>query len=175
MKLRPRRPRYADVVATLALFMALGGSAAALPANTMGTVAPPNSVNTAAIQGLAVTTPKLANEAVTSAKITPDSVNGSKVADHSLTLADLAGTSQTGAISFTLPAHGCGYLTMSVSGARTGELATLAWTGTGNPPLGVMVGPLKVVSAGKVVASACNLTAHQIVGQNLRVRVVALK
>jgi len=39
----------------------------------------------------------------------------------------------------------------------------------------VMVGPLKVVSLGKVVTSACNLTAQKIVAKNLRVRVVALK
>lgn len=42
-------------------------------------------------------------------------------------------------------------------------------------PQGVMVGPLKVVSLGKVVTSACNLTAQKIVAKNLRVRVVALK
>ena len=165
MRLHLRRPRYADVVATLALFMALGGSAAALPAN---------SVDTQALQNHAVTAPKIAAEAVTSDKIAPGAVDGASVADHSLTLSDLAGTSQTLKLTFALSAHGCGYLDLAVPGTRVGQLALLAWTGTGNPPQGVMMGPLKVVSAGKVVASACNLTGHQIVGNNVGARVVAL-
>lgn len=184
-----RRPRYADVAATLALVFAMSGTAFAV-----ATVADPNSVDTAAIQNLAVTTPKIANEAVGNAKIEPgavsagklasgavthakiaaNSVTGGDVSNHSLTLSDLAGVSPTGSISFSLTAHGCGYLHFTVSGAKVGQTAVMTWVGTSNPPQGVMVGPLKVVSTGHVVASACNVTGHKIAGSKVRVRITTL-
>jgi type II secretory pathway component PulM len=175
----PRRPRYADIAATSALVLSLGGTAYAAT-----TIADPNSVNTAAIQNLAVTTPKLADEAVAEAKIAPSAVThgkvadsaitGSSVADHSLTLSDLSGAGAKDKVSFALAAHSCGYLALSVSGAKVGQEAMLSWTGTSKPPQGVMVGPLDVVTSGHVVASACNVTGHKIRGSKLGVRVVTL-
>jgi hypothetical protein len=70
--LRPR-PTYANVTATLALFVALGGgayAATALPANSVGST-------------------QLGNNAVVTAKIKNNAVNGSKVRDRSLTGADI--------------------------------------------------------------------------------------
>ena len=187
-RLTAYRPRYADVAATLALVFAMGGTAYAV------TALDPNSVYTAAIQNKAVTAPKIATEAVTNPKIAPGAVTGGKLAagavtgskvganaitggkvlNHSLTVADLAGSSHTGAISFSLSAHGCGNLILSVSGARVGQMAVFNWVGTSNPPAGVMIGPLKVVQTGRVVASACNLTGHNITGSNVKVRVTTL-
>jgi hypothetical protein len=69
------RPRatYANVTATLALFVALGGgayAATALPADTVGAQ-------------------QLSKSAVVTAKIRKNAVNGSKVRDNSLTGADI--------------------------------------------------------------------------------------
>ena len=103
-----RRPHYADFAATLALVLALSGTAYAVT-----TVVDPNSVDTAAIQDHAVTSPKLASEAVTSDKISPRSVS----------VADLAGNDATTALSFSLPSHSCGYLSISVPGATVGQVS----------------------------------------------------
>lgn len=70
-----RRPRltYANVVSTMALFVALSGgayAAATLPKNSVGTT-------------------QLRKDAVTRAKIKNNAVNGSKVADRSITGADV--------------------------------------------------------------------------------------
>lgn len=59
------RPSPAMVVASLALLVALGGTGIAAVSAT----APPNSVNTAAIQSGAVTNSKLHADAVTTAKV----------------------------------------------------------------------------------------------------------
>ena len=176
----PGRVRYADVAATLALVIAVSGGTAYAVVTTV----PPNSVNTAAIQAKAVTQPKLATEAVSADKIEPaavthgklaaNAVTGGDVLNHSLTLADLAGSALAGPISFSLAAHGCGYLVLKVPGAKVGQTAIFTWVGTSNPPQGVMVGPLKVVKTGRVVTSACNLTGHKIVGTNVKVRVTTL-
>lgn len=183
------RPRYADVAATLALVLATGGGAYAV-----ATVVAPDSVDTAAIQNHAVTSPKLATESVSSDKIAPGAVGSGKLADgavthsdiaagaitgadianHSLSLSDLAGASASGAINFSLAAHRCGYLTLAVPGARVGQAALFTWTGTTNPPQGIMVGPLKVTRAGHLVASACNDTGRRIIGRGVRVRVITL-
>jgi hypothetical protein len=85
MKLLQHRPSYAGVVATLALLMAMGGTAYATVS-----VEPPNSVNTAAIQDGAVTTPKIADNAVGSGKVKDNTLQGADVKDGSLTGADIA-------------------------------------------------------------------------------------
>lgn len=159
-----RRPRYADVAATLALFFALGGVAYAV------TIAPDNSVRTQSIQNQAVTTPKLADEAVSNAKIVPGAVTGGKVANNSLTLSDLRGINQSGFISFTLTAHSCGKLTFGISGARAGQAALLTWTGS--VPTHVVVGPLKVVDSTHVIGYACNMSGANISASHIGVRVV---
>ena len=153
-----RRPRYADVAATLALFFALGGTAYAA------------TVGTSDIRNGAVTTPKLADEAVSHAKLAPNSVTGDNVVDGSLTLADLAGINETGPVNFTLLAHSCGKLTLAVTGARAGQAAVLTWTGA--VPTHVVLGPLKVVDARHVITYACNMSGVRVVAHNIGVRVV---
>jgi hypothetical protein len=91
MKLPRRRPRYADVAATLALVMAMGGTAYAV------TQIDPDSVYTGAIQDKAVTQPKLHNNSVNSAKVVDGSIGSVDIADNSITSADL-GTDSVQAI-----------------------------------------------------------------------------
>jgi hypothetical protein len=78
-----RRPRYADVVSTLALLLALSGTAyaaTALAANSVGTT-------------------HLQNDAVTAAKIKAGAVGTSEVAADSLTLSDIKGTNVSGKLA----------------------------------------------------------------------------
>ena len=86
-----RRPGYASVAATLALVFSLGGTAFAV-----ADVVAPNSVNTAAIQNHAVTSPKLAAEAVSNNKIEPGAVTGDKLAPGTITGDKLAPGTVTG-------------------------------------------------------------------------------
>lgn len=74
-----RRPGHGTVVAYLALFIALGGSAYA--ASHLGS----KTVGTKQLKGGAVTAAKLKKNAVTKAKIKNGAVNGSKIADGSVT------------------------------------------------------------------------------------------
>lgn len=75
----------AHILAALALFVALGGSAYALKANTVGTKAlKNNAVKTKKIANNAVKTNKIANGAVTTDKIADNAVNGNKVDESTL-------------------------------------------------------------------------------------------
>src|SRR3954454_12882402 len=91
------RPRYANVVATAALIVAMSGTAYAV-----------NTVHTSDIVDGAVTNVKIADSAVGTAK----------VAANSLTLADIKGADTKGTIGFSLGANACGTLLISVSGAE---------------------------------------------------------
>src|SRR4051794_38622549 len=114
LPLRLRRPGYAEIAATLALMISLGGTTYAV-----ATLAP-NSVTTASIQ----------NGAVTRAKIAADAVNGSRVAPNSISLADLVGADVTATISFALAGGHCGTLSFAVSGAAVGQAVIMSYTGT---------------------------------------------
>jgi hypothetical protein len=72
---------YANVMATIAVFLALGGGAFAF---TLGR----NSVGAKQLKTAAVTEKKLANGAVTNSKIANNSVDTNKVADGSIRVAD---------------------------------------------------------------------------------------
>lgn len=159
--LRPRlrRPRYADVTATLALLLALSGSAYAVA-----------TVHTGDIADGAVTTPKLHSESVTRAKLAANAVKSGNVADESLRLSDLKGIDETGSVSFTLAASSCGKLTFAVTGAVAGQSGMLSWTGT--VPTHVVVGPLKVVNSTTVVGYACNLAGSQYSATDIGVRLI---
>src|SRR3954453_23898433 len=130
------RPRYADVVATIALIFALGGTAYATTIITTGNIA----------DG-AATKPKLADSAV----------GTFKVLNNSLGLVDLKGADVTGTISFVLPASSCGMLALGVHGAVPGEVGVLSWTTT-TPPK-IMFGPMRVTSADHMEVQACNLNS----------------
>jgi hypothetical protein len=88
------RLTYANVMASLAVFLVLGGGAAfaALGKNTVGTKQlKKNAVTTAKIKKNAVTTAKIRNGAVTGAKLKLDSIGTVPSASH----ADSAGTADS--------------------------------------------------------------------------------
>jgi hypothetical protein len=70
---RPFRPSHATVVAYLALFVALGGTALA------ATSLPANSVGTRQLRDSAVSTSKLRNQAVTGSKVANNSLTGTQI------------------------------------------------------------------------------------------------
>jgi hypothetical protein len=86
------RLTYANVVATLALFVAVGGGTV-YAATHLGR----NSVSSANIRDGQVKTQDLANAAVTSAKLADNSVTGPKLADNSVTSANVVSHALTGA------------------------------------------------------------------------------
>jgi hypothetical protein len=73
---------YANVMASIALFLALGGTGYALSL-------PRNSVGTAQLKKNAVTGPKIKKNAVTTAKVRKNAINGVKVKNRSLAAVDL--------------------------------------------------------------------------------------
>jgi hypothetical protein len=91
--MRLRRPGHATIVAYLALFVALSGTAMAVKkigpsglkknAVTTKKIAD-GAVNTSKLKDGAVTEPKLANGAVTGAKLTPNSVGTNKLKDDAV-------------------------------------------------------------------------------------------
>jgi hypothetical protein len=81
---------YGNVTATLAVFLAISGTAAAV------TLAPANSVVSGSIKDGEVRPPDLAGAAVTGPKLRDDAVRGGKVADGSLSGADVRDGSLAG-------------------------------------------------------------------------------
>jgi hypothetical protein len=79
-----KRLTYANVMASVAVFLVLGG-ATAIAANQLGK----NSVGKKQLKAGAVTTAKLKKNAVTTTKIKNGAVNGAKVKDGSLSGADI--------------------------------------------------------------------------------------
>jgi hypothetical protein len=173
--LRGYRPRYADVTATLALLLAMGGTAYAatsLGPHTVGTAQlKKHAVTAAKIHGGAVTTRKLGPGAVTNAKLGLSSVTGSNVAANSLSLSDLAGGDISGTIAFTLSANSCGTLIVAVSGAQVGQLVLFSFTGTTAVPSSVAFGGAKVTAAGMVTMRACNVGSSAFSVSDLGIRV----
>ena len=72
---------YANVMATVAVFIALGGSAWALAKNSVGA---------RQLKKNAVTTKKIKNEAVSSAKIKKNAVTAAKIADGAIGAAQIS-------------------------------------------------------------------------------------
>jgi hypothetical protein len=75
---------YANVMATVAVFLALGGGAIAAKSLKR------NSVGTKQLKGAAVKTNKIANNAVTNPKLAGNAVNSAKIQDGTVGLADSA-------------------------------------------------------------------------------------
>ncbi len=86
-----RRLTYANVMATIAVFIALGGSSYAalrLPGNSVGTAQlRAGAVNTPKLRNGAVTSIKLGDGAVTSAKLAAGAVTNGKIANGAITAA----------------------------------------------------------------------------------------
>lgn len=88
MRRLPSKITYANVVATLALFIALGGvswAAVKLPKNSVGTKQiKKNAVTSAKIKKNAITSAKIKNGSVVAAKVKGDSLTGGQIDESSL-------------------------------------------------------------------------------------------
>jgi hypothetical protein len=167
-----RRLTYANVIATLALFLALGGGAvwaANKAANKVGTgKLKPNAVTAGKIKANAVTTSKIRENAVTNGKIREGSVNLAKIAPGTGVVATATsspagvdGASAVGVsfptpITFT-PTAGLVYM-MSVE-ARATNLSR-----SGTEPCRVQVLPL--VNGTEWAGAPLVLSAFQPNGEN---------
>jgi hypothetical protein len=174
--LRRFRPRYADVVSTLALLLAMGGTAYAASSLGPRTVGTPqlkdHAVTAGKLHAGAVTTRKLGAAVVTNSKLGPSSVRGSNVAANSLSLADLVGADTNGQIGFSLAANSCGNLMITASGAQVGQVVLFSFTGATAVPSHVVFGGTKVAAAGIVDVPACNLAATSFGVSNLGIHIV---
>jgi hypothetical protein len=181
-----RRPRYADVVGTLALIVAMSGTAYAahaLPKNSVGTKQlKTNAVTTKDVKDAGITGADLAAGSVGSGQLAPasvtgvhlahDAVTGATVAGDSLSLADLVGADNSGPISFALGSNSCGVLAINAPGAQLGQVPLLSAVGDDALPSSVVFGMAKVSAADTVSVRACNLSASSVTVSNLGVRIV---
>jgi hypothetical protein len=97
MRIRPRRPSHATVVAYLALFVALGGVGAYAAEKITSKEIKKNAVRAKHIRGGAVGADELANGAVRRAALAKGSVTGEALANGAVSNAALAGDAVTGA------------------------------------------------------------------------------
>jgi hypothetical protein len=100
---------YANVVASIALFIAIGGGAYAaitLPANSVGTKQlKRNAVTAQKVKNSAITTGKIANRAVTRAKLADNAVGGGQL-DVGSVQGLIKGAGSQSSRTFTAPATG---------------------------------------------------------------------
>ena len=132
-----QRLTYANVISTLALFLALGGGAYA------ATKLPSNSVSSKQIKARSIKASDLASGAVTLSKLKSNSVDGSKVVDNSLSGSDI----NEGALGPVPAAVALGRVDYEAASAALPRGATNASV-TANCPAG-----LSVVGGGGRVAN----------------------
>jgi len=133
------RPTHSAVVAYLALFLALGGSAYAFHLGK-------NSVGPKQLKKNSITTAKIKGNAVTAAKIASNAVDGTKVGDGSLTGSDIQPGSLTGAQINQA----------SLTSVRAGNVTSLAFAADGScsPELPLPSG----VSSSRTSTGVCLIT-----------------
>jgi hypothetical protein len=133
----PKRPKlsYANVVATLALFVALGGGAMAasqLGKNSVGTKQlKKNAVTKAKIKKNSVATAKIKNGAVARKKLKNSAVNGAKIADGSVTGTEIDAAS-TPFSRIVYEARGHGSVSIPKEGPATYALDNPTYTQEAN-------------------------------------------
>jgi hypothetical protein len=142
MRIRPRRPSHATVVAYLALFVALGGVGAYAADKITSKEIKKNAVRAKHIKGGAVGADELADGAVRAAAlakssvtgdaVAADAISGSKVGDGSLQLEDLAQVVERGSFDpGPVVAGQCALLDPgSVPGLEPGDAALVIPGGT---------------------------------------------
>jgi hypothetical protein len=158
------RVGYADVVATLALVLATGGTAYAAAA------LPKHSVGAPQLKSGAVITAKLHGRAVTTRTLARNAVGSPQIKNGSVSLTDLVGADVTGTISFSVAGTSCTTLALGVHGALPGQVSFFSWTTI--TPAGVVAGPSRVTGADQVSVALCNLDAAPTTVPSAGVRVV---
>jgi hypothetical protein len=143
-----RRPSYANVMSTVALFAALGGTGYAAVAIA------PNSVGTKQLKNNAVTTKKIAAGAVTTAQIANHAVTSGKIAKHTVGATQIA----NGAVGATQIANGAVGTAQITPGAVTpGLIAPASLTAAQFAP-GVLPTAFEAWRDGGVVFGAVGVT-----------------
>lgn len=184
MKKPSFRPSPAMIVACVALFVALGGTATAVTyvvsSNSQigpGTISghnPPSGKHGNVISG-SVNGTDLAPNSVGSSEIAANAVGASKVANESLTLSDIAGTASNATISLSgIPNGRCTQVTFNIGGAQVGD-SPIVTTGAAIQN-GIVLYPNRVASAGNVEVNACNFTGTSMTPiSNFPIRVITLR
>jgi hypothetical protein len=103
-KLRSRRPSHATVVAYLALFVALGGTAIATHETILSSDIVDGEVKTPDLATNAVTNPKLGANAVGTGKVLDNNLQGADLLNGTVATADLANRAVTPTKVGTIPA-----------------------------------------------------------------------
>lgn len=122
------RLTYANVMASIAVFVSLGGGAYA------ATELPRNSVGTAAIRNGAVTTRNLANGTVTAEKVAPGSLTGHQIDVAELGTVPSAGHASTAESATTADTANSATTATNADHATTSDSATTANTLDGLAP-----------------------------------------
>src|SRR3954452_6098743 len=184
MKKRSFRPSPAMIVACVALFVALGGTAAAVTyvvsSNSQiapGTISghnPPSGKHGNIISG-SVNGTDLAPNSVGSSEIGANAVGASKVANESLTLSDIAGAASNGSISLSgIPNGRCSQVTFNVRGAHVGDSPIV--TTRAAIQNGIVLYPNRVASAGHVEVNACNFSGTSMTPiSSFPVRIITIR
>ena len=184
MKKPSFRPSPAMIVACVALFVALGGTATAVTyvvsSNSQigpGTVSghnPPAGKHGNIISG-SVNGTDLAPNSVGSSEIAANAVGSSKVANESLTLSDIAGTASNGSISLSgIPDGRCTQVIFNFSGAQVGDSPIV--TTRAAIQNGIVLYANRVASAGHVEVNACNFSGASMTPiSGFPIRVITLR
>jgi hypothetical protein len=186
------RLTYANVIATLALFVALGGSSYAAITIT-GKNVKDGSLTGKDVKNRSLATTDLSKKAVKSltgkkgaggargaqgpqgaqgAPAPTNSITGANVVDNSLTTADFAGTDGSGTFDASGIAAGqCLQVDIAVSGARQGEGVMIATKAAIQN--GVVIYGQRVATDGHVEADVCNFSGGVMTAINgLPIRVI---
>ncbi len=156
---------YANVVATLALFLAMGGGALA------ALRIPPNSIGTPQLKRGAVTGIKVKVGSLTATDIKPKSLTGESFKPGSLTpenlphfgLANLLGVSGTALnnVTITLAKGACGRYVFAASGAQPGEAVMLQGSDISELQHAIEAGP-SITNPNEINVSVCADSEHQV-------------
>jgi hypothetical protein len=161
LRLIRQHATYGNVTATLALFVALGGSAYAVAQ------LPAGSVGSRQLKNNAVTTSKIKNNAVRTSKIRNSAVTGAKVRRNSLTGADI-NESSLGQVPSALAANTATTAT-NATNATNANHANTATTATRSNAIGLVAYrsfnlPLPASATPTALIAPCNPGQHVIGG-----------
>jgi len=168
---------YANVIATLSLFLVLGGGTA-LGAYV---VSSNSQIGPDTISGhhppASRYNDNIISRSIDATDVAANSLGGANIQNESLTLADIAGADVNKSVNISaFPAETCGDFNLNIPGAKVGDVVVWSFTGNLNLPPRLTVEPLKVVAADLVRGRVCNPTETFTQGvQGLGMRVITMR